>query len=181
MLSTRFASADVGDRAPGSLLFWLEEPSVSTPTAASPLPTDPSPPPPKRWPLWLALALQWGVVFVVAAGLVLAKNAAGSLDRASALSIGLAVAIVGLVGTVALVIASLAESPKQAANFVLTGMLIRLSVPLAAMLVVPQRWPELAEVGFRDQVLILYLAALAVETYAAIRVTGMPPPRFASK
>jgi hypothetical protein len=29
--------------------------------------------------------------------------------------------------------------------------------------------------------LILYLAALVVETYAAIRVTGMPPPRFASK
>ncbi len=64
---------------------------------------------------------------------------------------------------------------------VLAGMLVRLFVPLAALVLVMQRWPELIEAGFREQVLILYLVALVVETYAAIRVTGMPPPRFASK
>lgn len=155
---------------------------MSTPTAASPEPNDsPASPQPRRWPLWLALVLQWGVVVLVAAGLIGAKAAAESLDGEAFRSIGLAVAIVGFAGTVALVIASFARSPKQAANFVLAGMLIRLFVPLAAMLVVPKRWPELAEAGFRDQMLILYLAALVVETYAAIRVTGMPPPRFASK
>jgi hypothetical protein len=176
-----FAKAALGERNPGCILSWLEESSVSTPTA-SPLPTNPSSPPtPSRWPLWLALVLQWGVVALVATGLIVAKSTSNALDGAAAASIGLAVVIVGLVGTVALVIASLAGSPKQAANFVLMGMFVRLSVPLAALLVVPKRWPGLAEAGFRDQVLILYLAALVVETYAAIRVTGMPPPRFASK
>ncbi len=151
-------------------------------TATPPSQNDsPASPQTSRWPLWLALVLQWGVVVLVAAGLIGARVAARSLDGDAVRSVGLAIAIVGLAGTVALVIASLARNPKQAANFVLVGMLVRLFVPLAAMLVVPKNWPELAEAGFRDQMLVLYLAALVVETYAAIRVTGMPPPRFASK
>ena len=155
---------------------------MSSPTAAPPSQNDsPASPQPSRWPLWLALILQWGVVVLVAAGLIGAKAGAGSLDGNAVRSIGLAIAIIGLAGTVALVIASLAGSPKQAATMVLAGMLVRLFVPLAAMLVVPKHWPELADAGFRDQMLFLYLAALVVETYAAIRVTGMPPPRFASK
>jgi lysylphosphatidylglycerol synthetase-like protein (DUF2156 family) len=104
-----------------------------------------------------------------------------SLDSTTIRSIGIATAIVGLAGAAALVIASLAASPQQAATMVLAGMLVRLFVPLAALLLVSKRWPELEAAGFREQILILYLAALAVETYAAIRVTGMPPPRFASK
>lgn len=160
---------------------------MSTPTAPSSENTAPSsdklpdPPGPKRWPLWLALVLQLGVVIFVAAGLVFAKVAGGELDGDAARSIGLAAAIVGFAGAIALVIASLAGDPKQAATMVLAGMLVRLFVPLAALVLVMQRWPELIEAGFREQVLILYLVALVVETYAAIRVTGMPPPRFASK
>lgn len=155
---------------------------MSTPTAApSPQRDSSNPTKASRWSLWFALLLQWGVVLLVAAGLIIAKAASESLDGNAGRSIGFAAAIVGLAGTVALVIASMSRSPKQTATFVLAGMLVRLFVPLAAMLVVPTRWPELAEAGFRDQLLILYLAALVVETYAAIRVTGMPPPRFASK
>jgi hypothetical protein len=156
--------------------------SVSTPTATPPSQNDsPASPKPTRWPLWFALALQWGVVVLVAAGLIGAKAAAESLDNDVVRSVGLAAMIVGLAGTVALVVASFAREPQQAATMVLAGMLVRLFVPLAALVLVPKRWPDLAEAGFRDQLLVLYLAALVVETYAAIRVTGMPPPRFASK
>lgn len=160
---------------------------MTTPTAPSSEKTAPSsdklpgPSVPKRWPLWLALVLQLGAVVVVAAGLVVAKVTAESLDGDAVRSIAIATGVVGFAGAVALGIASLAGDPKQAATMVLAGMLVRLFVPLAALFLVTQRWPELNEAGFREQVLILYLAALVVETYAAIRVTGMPRPRFASK
>ena len=151
---------------------------MSSPTSQNDSPPSPQP---KRWPLWLGLALQWGVVLLVAAGLIGVKAASEALDNDVIRSVVIAAAIVGLAGTVALVLASLASDPKQAASMVLAGMLVRLFVPLAALLLVSKRWPELDVAGFREQVLILYLAALVVETYAAIRVTGMPRPRFASK
>lgn len=151
---------------------------MTSPTSQNDSPLSPQP---KHWPLWLGLALQWAVVLLVAAGLIGAKVAAEALDNDVIRSVVIATAIVGLAGTVALTIASLANDPKQAASMVLAGMLVRLFVPLAALLLVSRRWPELEVAGFREQVLILYLAALVVETYAAIRVTGMPRPRFASK
>lgn len=155
---------------------------MTTPTAIPPAEGESTKPvTPKRWPLWLALVLQLGTVVLVAAGIIGAKAASGALTEQVVQSVGLAAVIVGLAGAAALVIASLASDPKQAATFVLAGMLVRLFVPLAAMALVPKRWPELAEAGFADHLVILYLAALVVETYAAIRVTGMPPPRFASK
>lgn len=138
-------------------------------------------PKPQRWPLWLALAVQIGTVVLTAAGLLGARAAAGAVAENVLISVGLAAVIVGLAGALALVIASWAGNPQQAASFVLAGMLVRLFVPLAAIVIVPKHWPELVEAGFRDQLLILYLVALAVETYAAIRVTGMPPPRFKAK
>lgn len=155
---------------------------MTTPTAVPPS-TDSQPvaPAPKRWPLWRALALQLSTVVLVAAGLIGAKAMTGSLDGLAAQSIGIAALLVGVAGATALVIASLAGDPKQAATMVLAGMLVRLFVPLAVLLMVSRQWPELEEAGFREQVLILYLVALVVETYAAIRVTGMPAPRFASK
>lgn len=155
----------------------MSSPTVSPP----PLDNSATPPKPSRWPLWFALVLQWGVVVLVAAGLIGAKAFATGLDSEAAWSVGLAALIVGSAGTVALVVASFARQPQQAANMVLTGMLVRLFVPLAALVLVPKRWPSLAEAGFRDQLLVLYLVALVVDTYAAIRVTGMPPPRLASK
>lgn len=150
---------------------------MSTPNVSS---SSSNPSHPSRLSLWQALLLQWGVMILAAAALVGVKALAGSLGQDNIQSIGLALAIVGVAGTVALVIASLAGTPQQAANFVLAGMAVRLFVPLAAMLMVSKRWPELVEAGFRDQLVILYLVALVVETYAAIRVTGMPRPRFAS-
>jgi len=120
-------------------------------------------------------------VLFVAAGLLGYRFAGESLDSDVIRSVAVATAIIGLAGTAALVIAGFASDPKQAASMVMAGMLVRLFVPLASLLHVAKRWPELEVAGFREQVLILYLAALVVETYAAIRVTGMPPPRFASK
>ena len=156
--------------------------SVNTRTAVPPSNDNPpDPAAPKRWPLWRALALQLGVVILVAAGLLVAKASMGSLDSIAFQSIGVAAALVGVAGAIALAIASLAGDPKQAATMVLAGMLVRLFVPLAALLLISKQWPELEEAGFREQMLILYLVALVVETYAAIRVTGMPRPRFASK
>lgn len=155
---------------------------MTSPTAVPP-PSDglPSPPAVKRWPLWLALLLQLGVVVLVAVGLLVFKAVSESLDGNVVWSIVLAAGIVGFAGSVALVIASLARSPQQAATMVLAGMLVRLFVPLLSLLMISERWPELIEAGFREQMLVLYLVALVVETYAAIRVTGMPSPRFASK
>jgi hypothetical protein len=155
---------------------------VTTPNTV-PTATDkpPIPAAPDKWPLWRALLWQVGTVVLVTAGLFAAKSALGSLDGIAAQSIGLAALLVGFAGAVALAIASLARDPKQAAAMVLAGMLVRLFVPLAALLMVSKQWPELEEAGFREQVLVLYLVALVVETYAAIRVTGMPAPRFASK
>ena len=152
------------------------------PTALPPTTSNSSQAPkPQRWPLWLALAVQIGAVAITAVGLLGAKAVAGTLSEDSLISVGLAAGIVGLAGAVALVIASFAGSPQQAGAFVLAGTLIRMFVPLGAIVIARKEWPGLMEAGFPIQLLILYLVALVVETYAAIRVTGMPPPRFASK
>jgi hypothetical protein len=70
--------------------------------------------------------------------------------------------------TALLLSVSFARTP-HAMSVNLATMMIRMGVPLAAVVVVQQEFPALAERGAATAILILYLVGLATETVLAVR------------
>ncbi|QDS99692.1 hypothetical protein [Adhaeretor mobilis] len=108
-------------------------------------------------------ALILGIVFVVVAAIA-AGVTAGKYGSDAYLSCGLAAAVVWLAGTIGLVLTSLASDAHSRLNALLMGMLVRLGLPLASLVIVPQMSERLAAAGFAGLVLVFYLVGLVVET-----------------
>lgn len=81
-----------------------------------------------------------------------------------------ALAVCGLAAGLSLLLAATAQRARQPIAGVLTGMLVRMAVPLAALLVVPQLDPLWSSSGLVEMLLAYYLAALSVETWLLVRL-----------
>jgi hypothetical protein len=84
---------------------------------------------------------------------------------------GMAAGVCWVAGALALASTSLLTRAKQPLTGVLSGVLFRTGVPLAA-LAVGTAVPTLAKAGFPGQLVIYFLVMLATETILAVRLTG---------
>jgi hypothetical protein len=80
----------------------------------------------------------------------------------------------------ALWLSSLARRDRRALQYGLASQLVRLGLPLAGALVLEQMVPQLAVAGLFGCVLGIYLPALLVETWLAVRMIG-PGPALAKR
>ena len=126
-------------------------------------------------------ALAWSLLVLTAAlAAIWPAFAAYGLWRAGwngvicALAAG---AVCGIAAAVSLVLASAAQKARQPIAGVLGGMLVRMAVPMVALLMVPKMDPVWQSSGLREMLLVYYLAALAVETWLLVRLV---PPDAAS-
>ena len=81
-----------------------------------------------------------------------------------------ALAVCGLAAGLSLLLAVSAQKAKQPIAGVLAGMLLRMAVPLLALLMVPKLDPVWSSSGLGEMLLGYYLAALAVETWLLVRL-----------
>jgi hypothetical protein len=88
-----------------------------------------------------------------------------------------ALAIAAIAGSVCWLAAAMALTFTWAGNRfgaplqgVLLGMLVRMGLPLAAVIGLPRLSPELAHSGLLTTILLTYLVALATETFLAVRL-----------
>jgi hypothetical protein len=81
-----------------------------------------------------------------------------------------ALAICGAAAALSLLMAVAAQKARQPIAGVLAGMLVRMAVPLLALLMVPKLDPVWSSSGLGEMLLGYYLAALAVETWLLVRL-----------
>ncbi len=74
----------------------------------------------------------------------------------------------------ALWLSSFAQRDRRALQYGLASQLVRLGIPLAGAIVLEQLFPGLAAAGLLGCVLCIYLPALLVETWLAVRMIGSP-------
>lgn len=99
--------------------------------------------------------------------------AAYGMWRAAASGVAAAAAagmICGIAGGVSLLLAVAAQKARQPIAGVLGGMLVRMAVPLLALLMVPKLDAVWRASGLLEMLLAYYLAALAVETWLLVRL-----------
>jgi hypothetical protein len=73
-------------------------------------------------------------------------------------------------GTSALVLGGMLRGPQLALYALLTGLFVRMGIPLAFGFAIQLRGGPLVEVGFIYYLLIFYLISLAVETWLSLPV-----------
>lgn len=84
--------------------------------------------------------------------------------------------VVWFAGSIALAIVAAARTPQGRVNAALLAMLIRLALPLGAIVFFSQS-PELqlTSHGIVGLILVHYLAGLALETWMSVRLAGESP------
>jgi len=117
----------------------------------------------------------------VAIGAATVANGVFSLPAATAAAIGGGVCwLAGSLALVAVYVGNRMELPVQG---VLTGMLFRMGLPLAALIVLPQLGGVFGVPGLAVTILSSYLIALVAETLLAVRMIPkqLVPRRAANK
>jgi hypothetical protein len=82
-----------------------------------------------------------------------------------------AAALCGAAAALSLVVSVLGQRNSQPVGGVLAGMLVRMAVPMLALLALPKMNPVLLQAGARELLLGFYLVSLAVETWLLVRMT----------
>jgi hypothetical protein len=117
---------------------------------------------------YIALLGLFLALLAAAAGAVGARSYGPDAYWASAV----AAAMIWLVGSLGLLIVSIPRTGPGRLNAVLLAMLVRMMLPLAAVVFVSQTGPPLADAGLRGMILVHYLAALVLESYLAVRLVA---------
>jgi hypothetical protein len=91
------------------------------------------------------------------------------------LASGLAAFMIWLVGSASLALLASAKTPAARLNCALAAMLIRMAVPLLALLYVMSTHHPLVADGIAGLIVVHYLAGLAVETAMAVRIVAASP------
>ena len=115
--------------------------------------------------LFAAALIPIPAVFI--AGLVVTQR----FDATALLTAAIATSLCGVAGSVALVSTWLGGRYGYAVHGLLLGMLFRMGVPLVGGIALSQVSP-LAENGIFSMILGIYLWALVVETFLALRLVG---------
>jgi hypothetical protein len=132
-----------------------------------------------RWSISFACALLWCILLV--AFPLVSSIAAAKVGQSAWLAGFVAMLLSGVAGTLALVISSLRPPNVQGANYILFAMLVRMALPLLAVMVcyLTARYfvaaQGLLEGEFFGQLIIFYLLMLFSETLLALRVGPSEP------
>lgn len=115
------------------------------------------------------------------AGVVAARRYGDGAYAASAVS----AALVWVVGSLSLLIVASATSPQARLNAALLGMLVRMALPMAALLYFTNSTQPLAvqaaSQGIVPLLVVHYLFGLVVETLLSVRlVAAVNPPKLAA-
>jgi hypothetical protein len=86
------------------------------------------------------------------------------------LASGLAAGLIWALGSASLAMIALAPTPPAQLNAALLGMMVRMSLPLVALLYFTTSGGALAAAGVNVFIVIHYLAGLLVETLLAVRL-----------
>ena len=86
------------------------------------------------------------------------------------LASGIAAGMIWVLGSASLAMIALAPSPHAQLNATLLGMMVRMSLPLVALLYFTASGGSLAAAGITVFIVIHYLAGLVVETLLAVRL-----------
>ena len=91
--------------------------------------------------------------------------------RASAL----AATVVWLVGSLSLLVLASAKTPAGRLNSALVAIVLRMSLPLAALVYFSLSQHSLAEQGIGPLIVVHYLAGLAIETWMSVQIAAAEP------
>lgn len=105
------------------------------------------------------------LVAVASASLLAARYGDGAY-----LASGLAAGLIWVLGGASLAMIALAPSPHARLNAALLGMLVRMGLPLVALMYFSTSGGSLAAAGIAVFIVIHYLAGLIVETLLAVRL-----------
>lgn len=108
------------------------------------------------------------IVWFAAPGLVSLALGQWLFGTAGWQSAGLAVGVCLCASLLALLVTSLVAPPNRPASHVLVGMLIRMSLPLLACLMVTEQNGELARAGFAWFLIVAFLWGLLLETLFSV-------------
>jgi hypothetical protein len=103
-----------------------------------------------------------------AAGAVAARRYGSGAYQASAL----AAALVWAAGSASLALIASAQTPTARLNCILGAMLLRMALPLAAVVYFKSVSHPLLNDGLAGLIVVHYLAGLGVETLLAVRLVG---------
>lgn len=103
-----------------------------------------------------------------AAGIVAARRYGTGAYQASAV----AAILIWLVGATSLAIVALAKTPAGRLNCALLAMLVRMTLPLAALLFFMNTNDPLLADGIAGLIVVHYLAGLVVETLMSVRLAS---------
>lgn len=78
--------------------------------------------------------------------------------------------VCGAGAVISLLVAVAAQRSRQPVAGILGGMLIRMMVPLMALLAIPELDPRIIAAGAQEMLLGYYLVALALETWLLVRL-----------
>lgn len=84
----------------------------------------------------------------------------------------MAAAIIWLVGGASLLLIAAARTPAARVNCALAALLVRMSLPLAAVVYFSRADHPLARHGVVSLIVVHYLAGLALETWFAVRLAS---------
>jgi hypothetical protein len=87
----------------------------------------------------------------------------------------LAAAMIWIVGGAALALIASARTPAARLNCILASILIRMALPLAAVVYFTSTHHPLADDGIAGLIVVHYLAGLSIETFMAIRLIAALP------
>jgi hypothetical protein len=102
------------------------------------------------------------------AGAVAAQRIGSGAYAASAI----AALLIWIVGSASLALIAFAQTPAARLNCILAAMLIRMMLPLAAVVYFTSSHHPLASQGIAGLIVIHYLAGLSIETLLAVRIVG---------
>jgi hypothetical protein len=118
----------------------------------------------------LALACAVLAVALAAVALIAALAIAGGPSAAALSNAALAGGVCWLAAAMSLCITCFGNWLQSPVQGVLGGMLVRMSLPLAALVVLPKLGGAFAAPGLSATILIVYLVALILETALALRM-----------
>jgi hypothetical protein len=118
---------------------------------------------------YIALLALFLAAVSAATGAVAARQYGNGAFAASAL----AAAVVWLAGSTALGIVASAKTPPQRLNAVLLAMLVRLALPMVAVVALSRSQNQLADNGVAGLIVVHYLAGLLLETWLSLRLASV--------
>jgi hypothetical protein len=117
---------------------------------------------------YIALLALFLAAVSAAAGAVAARRFGNEAFAASAL----AALLIWLAGSVALLVVASAKTPQTRLNAILLAMLVRLALPMAAIMYFSRSDAPFAARGIGGLIVVHYLAGLALETWFSVRLAA---------